>query len=63
VSSLRRIENGDVIIDRTVSGIISQLGVLKQTALEQWTEGRREVHSTLSPESVEAEVLRGSHGL
>jgi len=54
VSSLRRIENGDVIIDGTVSGIISQVGVLKHTALEQWTEGRREVHSTLSPESVEA---------
>jgi hypothetical protein len=54
VNSLRRIENGDVIIDGTVSGIISQVGVLKQTALEQWTEGRREVHAALSPVSVEA---------
>jgi predicted nucleic acid-binding protein len=53
VSSLRRIENGDVIIDGTVSGIINQVDVLKQSALEQWTEGRREVHATLSPVSVE----------
>src|ERR1700731_538072 len=30
VSSLRRIENGGVIIDGTVSGIVSQVGVLKQ---------------------------------
>jgi hypothetical protein len=54
VSSIRSIDDGDAVIDGTVSGIISQVGVLKQTALEQWTEGRREVHRTLSPYSIKA---------
>ena len=37
-----------------MSGIIGKVGVLKQTALDQWTESRREVHSALSSHSVEA---------
>ena len=49
-----RIANGDAIFDGAVSGIIGKVGVLKQTALDQWTESRREVHSALSSYSVEA---------
>src|ERR1700730_7809511 len=48
-----RIANGDTNFDGTVSGIIGAVGVLKQTTLNQWTEGRREVHSRLNPDSVE----------
>jgi hypothetical protein len=48
-----RIANGDTTLDGVVSGIIAKVAVLKQTALDQWMEGRREVHSTLSPYSVE----------
>jgi hypothetical protein len=53
-SHLNRIANGGASLDGTLLGIVGQVGVLKQTALDQWTEGRREVHSALSPYSVEA---------
>ena len=45
---------GTAALFASCRGIVSQGRFLKQTALDQWTQGRREVHSTLSSCSVEA---------
>lgn len=54
VSNLHCIADGDSSLDAIVSGMISQSGVFKQTALDQLMEDHREVHRTLSPYSIEA---------
>jgi hypothetical protein len=54
IGQLQRIIEGDTRLHSVVSGIVGQGSSLKETALDQWTESRGEVLSTLSPYSVEA---------